>query len=170
MAYSGKYKVKHKSKYKGDSLNVIYRSKWEYYCFEWCDMNPNVKHWGSETVVIPYRWDVDKRMHRYYMDLKIAFKEGKTILVEIKPDKETRPPATKNGTKTKRYITEATTYVKNMNKWSAAQQYALDRNWEFQIWTEKTLETMGIMSKAKKMGLKPLKPLGKYAAQRKGRK
>lgn len=170
MAYSGKYKVKHRSKYKGDPDNVIYRSKWEMYCFEWCDNNSEIKQWGSEEVVIPYRWDVDNRMHRYFMDLKITFKNGKTILVEIKPDKETRPPQHKGNPKTKRYISEATTYVKNMNKWSAAQQYALDRGWEFQIWTEKHLEAMGIMQKTQKMGLKPLKPLGKYAARRKGRK
>jgi len=169
MAYSGKYKVKHRSKYKGDPDNVVFRSKWEYYCFEWCDLNSNVEHWGSEEVIIPYRWDVDKKMHRYFMDLKITFKEGKTILVEIKPEKETKPP--KNPDKSRRYITEATTYVKNMNKWSAAQQFALDRGWEFQIWTEKTLEAMGIMSKASKMGLKPLKPIKKkYTAGRTKRK
>ena len=160
MAYSGKYKVKHRSKYKGDPDNVVFRSKWEYYCFEWCDMNTSIQYWGSEEVVIPYRYDIDKRMHRYFMDLKISFKEGKTILVEIKPHKETRPP--KNPDKSRRYINESLTYVKNMNKWAAAQEYAKDRGWEFQIWTENELEKMGIMSKAKKMGLKPLKPLGKY--------
>ena len=164
MAYSGKYKVKNRSKYKGDSDNIVYRSKWELYCFEWCDSNPNVLNWASEEVVIPYRWDIDKKMHRYFMDLRITFKEGKTLLVEIKPEKETMPP--KNPDKSKRYISESLTYVKNMNKWSAAQQYALDRGWEFQIWTENTLETMGIMQKTQKMGLKPLKPLKKYTKRK----
>ena len=40
----------------------------------------------------PYFYEVDKRYHRYYLDLKITFKEGKTILVEIKPDSQTKPP------------------------------------------------------------------------------
>tara|TARA_B110000908_G_C10096921_1_gene376745 strand:+ start:146 stop:679 length:534 start_codon:yes stop_codon:yes gene_type:complete len=167
MAYSGKYKVKHRSRYKGDADKVVYRSKWELYCFQWCDNNSEIKSWGSEEVVIPYLWEIDKKYHRYFMDLKVTYKSGKTVLIEIKPDKETRPPKKPDNPKTRRYINEATTYVKNMNKWSAAQAYALDRGWEFQIWTEHTLEKMGIMSKAKKMGLKPLKPVTKKYKPRK---
>ena len=87
MAYSGKYLVKHRSKYKGDADKVTYRSMWERHCFVWCDNNPNIRNWSSEEVVIPYFWDVDKCMHRYFKDLKITFKSGRTILVEVKPDK-----------------------------------------------------------------------------------
>jgi hypothetical protein len=47
-----------------------------------------------------------------------------------------------------------------MNKWKAANEYAKDRGWEFQIWTEKTLTEMGIMpSQSKKGALKPLRPI-----------
>ena len=157
MAYSGRYKVKNISKYSGDPSAVVYRSSWEKYCFQWCDKNPKIKKWSSEEVVIPYRWDIDKKMHRYFVDLKITFEDGKTILVEIKPDKETAPP--KRPDKSKRYINEAMTYVKNMNKWEAANEFARDRGWEFQIWTEETLYSMGIMKKLKSM--KPLKPYRK---------
>jgi len=143
MAYSGRYKVKHRSKYKGDPDKVIFRSLWERHCFRWCDENPKIKNWSSEETIIPYFYEVDKKYHRYFVDLKITFKDGKTIIVEIKPDKETKPPAF-NGRKTKRYINEGLTYVKNMNKWSAAQKYSLDNGYEFQIWTEKELEAMGI--------------------------
>jgi len=122
MAYSGRYKVKNRSKYKGDADSVVFRSPWERNAFKWCDENTLVKFWASEEVVIPYLWEVDKKYHRYFMDLKITFTSGKTILVEIKPDKETRPPDFK-GRKTKKYINEGMTYVKNMNKWSAAQSY-----------------------------------------------
>ena len=158
MAYSGKYKVKNPHKYKGDHTNVIYRSLWEKYCFKWCDESPEVKEWSSEEVVIPYFYEVDKKYHRYFMDLKITFTNGKTILVEIKPEKETQPP--KRPDKSKRYINEAMTYVKNMNKWEAASKFAKDNNWGFQIWTEKTLTKMGIMPKQIKP-LKPLKPMRK---------
>ena len=147
--YQGKYKIKHRSKYNGDPDNVIYRSMWERHCFRWCDNNSSVKNWSSEEVVIPYFYDVDKKYHRYFVDLKITFKDGKTIIVEIKPDNQTVPPKYP-GRKTKRYITEGMTYVKNMNKWKAAKNYAADRNWEFQIWTEKTLHSMGIMPKQMK--------------------
>ena len=51
------------------------------------------------------------------------------------------------------------TYVKNMNKWEAADQYAKDRGWSFQIWTEDTLYEMGIMKKKKPLGKKRIKPL-----------
>ena len=158
MAYSGRYKVKNRKKYKGDADNVVFRSMWERHCFKWCDENPNIKSWSSEEVVIPYFYDVDKKYHRYFMDLKITFTNGKTILVEIKPEKETLPP--KRPDKSKRYINEAMTYVKNMNKWEAASKFAKDNNWGFQIWTEKTLTKMGIMPKQIKP-LKPLKPIRK---------
>lgn len=158
MAYSGKYTVKHRSKYKGDADNVVYRSMWERHCFSWCDMNSSIRSWSSEEVIIPYFWDVDKRMHRYFMDLKITYKDGRTVLIEIKPEKETKPP--KRPDKSKRYISEALTYVKNMNKWEAAQSYAKDRKWTFEIWTEKTLTEMNILPKQSKKGaLKPLKPM-----------
>ena len=91
------------------------------------------------------------------MDLKITYNDGKTVLVEIKPAKETTPPEYK-GRKTKRYITEGMTYVKNQNKWKAAQEYALDRGWEFQIWTENHLSALGILPNPKKK-LKPLAPI-----------
>ncbi len=58
------------------------------------------------------------------------------VLVEIKPKKETIPP--KKRAKTKRYINEVMTYVKNTSKWQAAQQYADHKGWKFQVWTEET--------------------------------
>lgn len=154
--YSGKYKVKNPQKYKGDHTNVVYRSMWEKWCFKWCDENSAVRSWSSEEVVIPYLYEVDKKYHRYFMDLKITYTNGRTVLVEIKPEKETKPPEFK-GRKTKRYITEGLTYIKNMNKWSAAQNYAADRGWGFEIWTENELERLGIKPKS----TKPLKPFRK---------
>ena len=92
MAYSGKYKPKNPTKYTGDSSKVVYRSLWEKHCFKWCDNNPQVLKWSSEEVVIPYLWEVDKRYHRYFVDLKIKFNNNETWLIEVKPDKQTRPP------------------------------------------------------------------------------
>jgi hypothetical protein len=156
--YSGKYKVKDPTRYKGDHTNVVYRSMWERQCFAWCENNSEIKEWSSEEIVVPYYYEVDKKYHRYFIDLKITFNNGKTILVEIKPEKETAPP--KRPDKTKRYLNEALTYVKNQNKWQAANEFAKDRGWEFQIWTEKTLEKMNILPKALKP-LKPFKPVKK---------
>jgi hypothetical protein len=159
--YSGRYKVKNTLKYKGDVSNVVFRSMWERNCFAWCDDNSEIKEWSSEEIIVPYFYDVDKRYHRYFVDLKITFNNGKTILVEIKPEKEVQLP--KRPDKTKRYLNEALTYVKNQNKWKAASEFAKDQGWTFEIWTEKTLQNMGILPKA----LKPLKPLKPYKKPKK---
>lgn len=167
MAYSGRYKVKNPKKYKGDFTAVIYRSLWEKHVFSWCDSNADIKGWSSEEVVIPYYFAGDKKYHRYFPDIKIIF-EDKILLVEIKPDIQTRPP---DGPKrTKKYLSEAFTYIKNINKWEAAQEYCKDRGWSFEIWTEKTLQDMGLMHKQVpgklKKPLKRMKPFRRKKAKK----
>jgi len=165
MVYSGRYKVINTKKYKGDFTNVIYRSSWEKKVFEWCDNNPDIKEWSSEETVIPYYYEVDKKYHRYFVDIKITFTNHKTVLVEIKPAKETAPPIGEK--RTKRYINESLTYIKNMNKWEAANEYAKDRGWEFQIWTEDTLRKMKLLPKAMPGKIKkPLKKLAPYSRKK----
>lgn len=143
MAYSGKYKIKKPEKYVGDPSKVTYRSLWEKSCFKWCEANSKVVAWNSEEVVVPYRWKVDNKIHRYYVDLLIKMESGHVKLIEIKPDKETKPPK-KPSRQSKKYINEVTTYIKNTDKWDAARTYAEDRGWQFEIWTENTLKSMGI--------------------------
>lgn len=153
--YSGKYKVKNPEKYHGNANEVTYRSMWEKYCMMFFDGNSSVKSWSSEEVTILYYYDVDKRYHRYFVDFKVSWKNGQTSLIEVKPHKETLPPT--GNRKTKRYITEGLTYVKNQNKWKAAEEYCKDHKWKFEIWTEIELEQMGIMPKL----AKPLKPFSR---------
>ena len=81
-------------------------------------------------------------MHRYFVDLKITTKDDRTWLIEIKPEKETKEPKVRK--KTKRYIKEVMTYIKNQSKWEAAKEYAENRGWKFDIWTEKTIKGLGI--------------------------
>ena len=66
-------------------------------------------------------------------------------------------------------MTEALTYVKNMNKWEAAENYAKDRGWEFQVWTEKTLQEMKLMTKMPGK-LKTYKPYKAYKRPKKKNK
>lgn len=155
MAHSGKYRVKNPAKYIGDHTLVIYRSMWEKYCMMHFDTSKKVRQWSSEEVIIPYFYEGDGRTHRYFPDFLVKWSDGSTSLIEVKPKKETLPP--KGGKRTKRYINEAYTYVKNMNKWEAADEYCKDRKWKFEIWTEVQLEQMGIKPKS----IKPLKPLKK---------
>ena len=142
MSYKGKYAIKNKNKYIGDPTKVVYRSLWERQTFKWCESSPRVKKWNSEDIVIPYKSRTDNKIHRYYVDLLVELDNREIILVEIKPKKETTPP--KKRAKTKRYINEVMTYVKNTSKWQAAQQYAEHKGWKFQVWTEETLNNLGI--------------------------
>ena len=143
MAYKGKYKIKNPDKYLGNPSKVVFRSLWERNAFRWCENNPKVKLWNSEEVVVPYKSTVDKRLHRYFVDLLIQMDNKKTYLVEIKPKAQTMPPK-KRSRKTKKYINEQLTFVKNQDKWEAADQYAKHKGWKFQVWTEETLKNLGI--------------------------
>ena len=101
MAYSGNYKVKNRDKYVGAVDKVKYRSLWERKFMVYCDTNPHIVKWNSEEVIIPYYSPIDKKMHKYYMDFLIQTydSEGsiKHTLIEVKPEKQTRPPTSWNG-------------------------------------------------------------------------
>lgn len=142
MAYKGRYRIKNTEKYDGDPTKVVYRSLWERQVFKFMDDNPKVLKWQSEETVIPYRCKTDNKMHRYFMDIKMVTAE-KTYLIEIKPKKQTEAPKEPKR-KTKRYINEVMTYIKNTSKWETARCYCADRGWEFQIWHEDTLKQLGI--------------------------
>ena len=60
------------------------------------------------------------------------------MVIEIKPDIQTRIPVKKEKN-TRRYINELKTFGVNTAKWKAAEQYCLDRKWQFKVLTEKEL-------------------------------
>lgn len=151
--YKGRYTPKNKEKYRGDANNIVYRSQWEKYCMMHFDSQSTVKSWSSEEIVIPYYYDVDGRYHRYFTDFFVEYTNGKKVLIEVKPFNQTHPPK-KPKRKTKKYINEGYTYVKNKCKWTAAERYCEERDWTFLIWTEKELTRMGILPKSTKK-LKP---------------
>jgi hypothetical protein len=142
MSYKGKYKPSYPEKYKGDPTNIIYRSLWERKFMVYCDMKENVLEWSSEEKCIPYRSPVDGKVHRYFPDFIIKVKENdgtiKRYMIEIKPKKQTIPPA-KPKRQTKRYISEVYEYAKNQAKWKAAEEFCKDRLWEFKVFTEDDL-------------------------------
>jgi hypothetical protein len=140
--YKGRYSPKHPEKYKGDPTGIIYRSLWERKLMVYLDENKSIIQWSSEEIAIPYRSPIDNRYHRYFPDfyIKAIDKNGNITeqLLEVKPKKETREPAKKKRI-TKQYITEVTTWGKNQAKWKAAEEYCLDRGWQFKLITEKEL-------------------------------
>jgi hypothetical protein len=164
--YKGRYKPTNVEKYAGDPNNVVYRSGWERSVMKWCDTSPQVVQWVSEEIIIPYICETDNRPHRYFMDFLIKFKDGRTVLVEVKPAKETIPPKTGKGRSRRTILNEGMTYIKNQSKWKAAQEYALDRGWHFEIWTEKELTAMGLLTKPLR-SKKPLKPLPPFRGKKK---
>jgi hypothetical protein len=142
MAYSGIFKPKNPQKYVGDHTNIIYRSSWEARAMTWFDKTDEIISWASEELIIPYISPVDGRYHRYFPDFVVKYKtnEGtlKTMIIEIKPEKQTIEPVKKKRA-TKQFIQEVMTYGINQAKWKAATEYALDRGWEFKVLTEKHL-------------------------------
>ena len=142
MAYKGKYKVRCPYKYKGDPTKVIYRSLWELKFMKYCDSNINILEWGSEEMYVWYRSPVDNRPHRYFPDFYIKARESdgkiKKYIIEVKPKKQTAPPA-KPKRQTKGYLREAFEYARNQAKWKAANEWCIDRGFEFKVLTEKEL-------------------------------
>ena len=141
--YSGKFRPKNPEKYRGNVNKIYFRSMWERQVFKWLDEQSAVVSWSSEEDIIPYICATDGKMHRYFVDVKVTFNNGKTYIIEIKPDKQTKPPK-KPKRKTKRYLTEVLTYAKNQSKWEAAEKWAAKRGYEFAIWTEHTIKSLGI--------------------------
>ncbi len=142
MSYKGKFSPRNRKKYKGNASDIIYRSLWELKFMTYCDSNKNIITWSSEEIVIPYRSPIDNRIHRYFPDFYIKYKntEGKVLekVIEVKPAKEVKEPK-KQRARTKKYVTEVMKYAKNYAKWEAAEDFCKDRKWEFQILTEKEL-------------------------------
>ena len=110
------------------------------------DETSSILEWSSEEVVVPYVSPVDNRYHRYFVDFWMKYKdkngEIKSVLIEVKPDIQTRPPVRKNtpnGKPTRRFINEVMTWGVNQAKWEAATKYSIERNWEFKIITDKDL-------------------------------
>lgn len=139
-SYQGKYHPKNPQKYIGDASNIIFRSLWERTVMMYLDNNSNVLRWASEEIAIPYVSPLDSKVHRYFPDFLVIAKHEKygtvTMLLEVKPEKETIPPVKRNG---KKFLAEMSTYATNMAKFEAAEKYCKEKNWEFKVLTEKDI-------------------------------
>jgi len=142
MAYKTKYKPQNRNKYLGNPDNIICRSLWERKFCKYLDTNKNILRWGSEELAIPYYSTIDKKTHKYYPDF-IVEKLGKnneveTVIVEVKPFKQTQKPKIKSKTN-RTYIKECMTYEINISKWKSAKKFCKQNGWKFLIVTEKDL-------------------------------
>lgn len=141
--YKGYYRPKNPHKYKG-TIPIIYRSSWEYAVMKWLDEQSAILSWGSESIVIPYYCEIDKKIHRYFVDFDFTHKNGQTYLVEIKPEKYTIPPVKPKERASRKYLKEVIEWQKNTAKWISAKKWSEDRGYKFQVWTQHTIKRLGI--------------------------
>ena len=132
----GIYAPKNPSKYFHSSSKMnegsflpIYRSSWELKFFRYCDLTPEIVAWSSEPFGIEYISPIDNRIHRYYPDFFIMYKDKK-MLIEIKPKSQAYSPKSA-------YDKQA--HAINMAKWSAAKTFCDSKGIEFCIITENEL-------------------------------
>lgn len=136
--------LKNPQKYTAPDKVITCRSGWEItFVIKFLDRHPSVLEWTSESLVIPYLYPVDGKMHRYFTDfwMKCVGSDGKTkeFIIEVKPYAETIEPK-KPVRSTKGYYEKVTTYIKNQAKWAAARRYCEQlrlqgRNIEFMVVT-----------------------------------
>ncbi|GAG84814.1 unnamed protein product [marine sediment metagenome] len=138
----GRFIPRHPEKYIGNVKSIRYLSSWELRFDQFLDNNPNVLQWSSEEIAIPYIKPTDGKVHRYYPDYWIKFKDkhGKEVqeIVEIKPDAQTRQP-TRQGKKRRQQLYETITYAINMAKWKYAKLFCDKHGVKFRIVTEREL-------------------------------
>ena len=142
----GYFKPAFPEKYVGDPTQIIFRSSWEFKFLKWCDHSPTVIKYSSEPVGIPYYSPLDKRGHTYYIDFYVVTKDSEgreeSWLIEIKPDKYTKPPTAPDrmtNKQTANYVYAAKQYIVNQAKFEAAKEFASVRGLKFGIITENFL-------------------------------
>ncbi len=136
--FQGKFIPKNPKKYVGDYSNIVARSSWEFKLFKWLDENISITKWASEELIIPYFDPVSNKIRRYFPDVLVEYISTngsiKRAVIEVKPDAQTRMPILKR--KTKRYLTESSTYITNTAKWEAAKKWCDSNGFDFWIFTE----------------------------------
>ena len=122
---SEKY-IQPSNKYMNSEQYPQYRSSWELEFMKFCENNPNIVKWSTESVSIPYVSPKDNQIHRYFPDFFIETQDGKKFIIEIKPFNQRNNPI-------------------NQNKWIAAKEWGKEHGFEFLVLTEKELKSWGII-------------------------
>lgn len=146
--YQGRFVPANPDKYKGDPNKIIFRSSWELGFARFLDRNINVIEWSSEEIVIPYVKPTDNRVHRYFPDFWVKFKDNsgniKEEVIEVKPRKEwipamtivesnfkIMPPEKSKNPKTR--LRNQITMLINARKWEAAIKWCEERGMKFRV-------------------------------------
>ena len=134
------------NKHKCTTQVCIYRSGLELSYMRFLDSNRNIVSWGSEKIIIPYIKPIDGKMHRYFIDFNFTVKDVKgelhKFLIEVKPEKQCKPPNTKNRKNKNTVLKEQVTYATNIAKWNAAKNWAEKNGYKFTIVTENDIKNL----------------------------
>jgi hypothetical protein len=129
----GKFQPKNPQKYIGIGT-PSYRSSWEFAFMTFCDNNPAVTNWASESIKIPYRNPFTGKQTVYVPDFFINYvdKNGKmhAEVIEVKPLKQT---SLREAGRSKHAQAHA---VLNMAKWEAARAWCKQQNVFFRVISE----------------------------------
>ncbi len=134
----GIFKIKNPEKYVGTGLPK-YRSSWEHTFMLFCDNNPSIQQWASESIKIPYRDPLTGKQTVYVPDFFIVYLDRNlkrhAELIEIKPANQMlREKVGKNPY-------NQAQYVKNMAKWAAASNWAKQNGVRFRVINENDIFT-----------------------------
>ena len=128
----GKFQLLNPQKYVGNKTPT-YRSSWEFVFMQFCDNNPSIIQWASESVHINYRNPLTGKNTIYVPDFLITYQDAggaqRAEVIEIKPKKETTLEGAKN-------IRDQAAAILNMAKWEAARQWCKAHGLTFRVVTE----------------------------------
>lgn len=144
MAFKqGWYQLRHPEKYIGDPAKIRYMSSWELSTHRFLDNNPNILRWSSEEIAIPYIKPTDGKVHRYFPDYWVEYRNRQGELIqeiwEVKPKTQTRKPCASKKKNARTRLYEDVTYAINIAKWQAAKQFCDAHGFIFRIMTEKDI-------------------------------
>jgi hypothetical protein len=129
----GGFSLKNPEKYVGTKM-PIYRSSWEMSVMLFCDNNPSVQQWSSESVKIPYRDPLTGKQTIYVPDFLVVYvdknQKRHAELWEIKPANQTLME------KVGKNLYNQAQFVKNQAKWAAAAAWCQNQGIKFRILNE----------------------------------
>ena len=129
----GLYQPKNPNKYVGKKTPK-YRSSWEWAFMRFCDNNPAVTQWASESIQIPYRHPLTGKNTIYVPDFFIVYndKKKKTVaeLIEVKPNNKAKFESVGKNAQNRAAL------VVNRAKWEATNKWAKHKGIRFRVLTE----------------------------------
>lgn len=136
----GRFEPTHPEKYIG-TKTPLYRSSWEWAFMQFCDNNPAIENWASESIKIPYRDPLTGKHSIYVPDFFIQYmdKNGRkhAEVVEVKPANQTIKE------RVGRNKVNQAHFVKNMAKWEAARAWCKQQGIYFRIVSENDIFHQG---------------------------